>query len=110
MKQSDLVNNMDKVVTLYCKGTGHDCEVSTKILAIRHPEEEKSIAVYNTTIFDIEWECEGMREQTTLVLDERDGSVKILSDMQSGNANEKPIEEYEWTELTAFVFDEDFEN
>lgn len=109
MKYSNLVNNMDKVITTYCKANGIEGEVKTKIIAVRHPAEEKNLVTYNTTIFDIEWECDKMSDKTTLVLDERDGSVHILSDMQSGLADKMPLEEYDWTDLTAFVCDDDCE-
>ena len=109
MKYSNLVNNMDKVITIYCNENGSEGDVKTTIIAVRHPAEEKNLVTYNTTIFDIEWSCGANSDKTTLVLDERDGSVHILSDMQSGLADADRLEDYDWTDLTAFVCDEDVE-
>ena len=111
MKYSTLINNMDKVITLYCGENGDFSSVKTEIKAIRHPESEKALDTYNTTIIDIAWETKDNSDETTLVLDERDGTVHILADMQSGIADDaENLGDYEWADLTAFVSDEDVEN
>ena len=111
MNYSTLINNMDKVITLYCAENGDFSSVKTEIKAIRHPESEKALEKYNTTIIDIAWETKDNSDETTLVLDERDGTVHILADMQSGIADDpENLGDYEWADLTAFVCDEDVEN
>lgn len=111
MNYSTLINNMDKVITLYCAESGDFGSVKTEIKAIRHPESEKALDAYNTTIIDIAWETKDNSDETTLVLDERDGTVHILSDMQSGIAEDaENLGDYEWIDLTAFVSTEDVDN
>lgn len=111
MKYSTLINNMDKIIALYCAENGDFGSVKAEIKEIRHPESEKDLETYNTTIIDIAWETKNNSDETTLVLDERDGTVHILADMQSGiAADAENLGDYEWADLTAFVSDEDVEN
>lgn len=111
MKYSTLINNMDKVITLYNYENGDFISLKTEIKKIRHPESEKALDTYNTTIIDIAWETKYNSDETTLVLDERDGTVHILADMQSGIADDaENLGDYEWADLTAYVSDEEVEN
>lgn len=111
MNYSTLINNMNKVITLYCAENGDFSSVKTEIKAIRHPESEKALDTYNTTIIDIAWETKSNSDETTLVLDERNGTVHILADMQSGIADDaENLGDYEWADLTAFVSAEDVDN
>ena len=111
MKYSTLINNINKVIRLYCAENGCFSSVKTEIIGIRHPESEKDLNTYNTTIVDIAWYTKDNSDETTLVLDERDGTVHILADMQSGIADDPDnLGDYEWADLTAFVCDEDVEN
>ena len=111
MKYSTLINNLDKVIALYCAENGDFSLAKTEIKEIRHPESEKALDTYNTTIIDIAWETKDNSDETTLVLDERDGTVHILADMQSGIADDaENLGDYEWADLTAFVSDEDVDN
>ena len=111
MKYSTLINNINKVIRLYCAENGCFSSVKTEIIGIRHPESEKDLNTYNTTIVDIAWDTKDNSDETTLVLDERDGTVHILADMQSGIADDSEnLGDYEWADLTAFVCDKDVEN
>lgn len=111
MKYSTLINNIDKVIALYCAENGDFSSVKAEIKDIRHPESEKDLDTYNTTIIDIAWVSKNNSDETSLVLDERDGTVHILADMQSGIADDaENLGDYEWADLTAFVSDEDVEN
>ena len=111
MNYQTLINNMDKVITLYCAEKEDFSAVKTEIKAVRHPESEKDLQTYNTTIIDIAWESKDNSDETTLVLDERDGTVHILADMQSGIAEDaENLDDYEWTDLTAFVSTDEVEN
>lgn len=111
MNYQTLINNMDKVITLYCAENEDFANIKTEIKAIRHPEREKDLPTYNTTIIDIAWESKDNSDETSLVLDERDGTVHILSDMQSGIAEDaENLGDYEWTDLTALVSTDEVEN
>ena len=111
MKYSTLINNMDKVITLYCAANGDFAAIKTEIKEIRHPAAEAGLPTYNTTIIDIEWNGNDISDSTTLVLDERDGSVHILKDMQSGCVDkDDDLSDYDWEDLTAFVSEDDVVN
>lgn len=111
MKYSTLIDNMDKVITLYCAANGDFAAIKTEIKEIRHPAAEAELSTYNTTIIDIEWKGNDICDSTTLVLDERDGSVHILKDMQSGCVDkDADLSDYDWEDLTAFVSEDDVAN
>ena len=111
MKYATLIDNMDKVITLYCAANGDFAAIKTEIKEIRHPAAEAELSTYNTTIIDIEWNANDISDSTTLVLDERDGSVHILKDMQSGCVDkDADLSDYDWEDLTAFVSEDDVAN
>lgn len=111
MKYSTLINNMDKVITLYCVANGDFEAIKTEIKEIRHPATEAELPTYNTTIIDIEWNSNDNSDSTTIVLDERDGTVHILKDMQSGCVDkDADLSDYDWEDLTAFVSEDDVAN
>ena len=111
MKYSTLIDNMNKVITLYCVANGDYAAIKTEIKEIRHPADEAELSTYNTTIIDIEWDGNDNSDSTTLVLDERDGTVHILKDMQSGCVDkDADLSDYDWDDLTAFVSEDDVAN
>lgn len=111
MKYSTLIDNMDKVITLYCVANGDYAAINTVIKEIRHPAAEADLPTYNTTIIDIEWNGNDNSDSTTLVLDESDGTVHILKDMQSGCVDkDADLSDYDWEDLTAFVSEDDVAN